>query len=546
MTLTVKLFSNKGEIVKYFSVAEGNFGKWLTVGNSSDADCCFTELHRGVEVSFLAIGSFVFVRSKIGLTFSFKNVTFHFEKGSYITVEVGHSDLEDDLSKVDFACLSAGEQNPIFQRVFRSISAVLEQEIWAQRGDNVTDDFVLEITQNEINMHLTAWNKDFFCKEENNNTNFDENFLFDFVSVFWSVFFRLRRYGILSGMFNDKSVTDIMFFGKKQCMMDTTSGIKTIDLLNFPDFDLRTLIDRLVFEAGRRIDESRPFCDFRLPDGSRVHAIIPPLAIDGPSLTIRRFRKGIFGEKDLLDSGFLDSTQLSFLKKIVGEGQNVLVSGSTGSGKTTLLNILSSYIPKSQRILTVEDAAELQIESDHVVRLETREANSEGLGQVTIRELVRNSLRMRPDRVIVGECRGPEAFDMVQSMNTGHRGCMTTLHANSPYDALLRLETLSLMAGEGIPHTVIRRQISGAIDVVVQIERRNGIRRVSEIAQLKSLTKEGDYVLENLHDFPRKILTNICKSRQANSCDAQAPDNVAVAVSASNHLQTGPSEGSCQ
>ncbi|HVT77969.1 MAG TPA: CpaF family protein [Acidimicrobiales bacterium] len=254
------------------------------------------------------------------------------------------------------------------------------------------------------------------------------------------------------------------------------------------------MIDRIVGGVGRRVDEGSPMVDARLPDGSRVNAIIPPLAVHGSVLTIRKFAADPFQVKDLIGFGTLTMDVAVVLEAAVRGKLNVLVSGGTGTGKTTILNVLSSFIPEGERIITIEDSAELQLQKPHVVTLESRPSNAEGAGEVKIRDLVKNALRMRPDRIVVGECRGAEALDMLQAMNTGHEGSMTTVHANSPRDALARLETMVLMAGFDLPVRAIREQVNAAIDVIVQLERfGNGQRMVTAVTEVQGM--EGDTIL---------------------------------------------------
>jgi pilus assembly protein CpaF len=253
------------------------------------------------------------------------------------------------------------------------------------------------------------------------------------------------------------------------------------------------VIDKIVSQVGRRVDESTPMVDARLPDGSRVNAVIPPLAIDGPFLTIRKFAKDPLQVDDLIRFGSLNAHAARFLQACVVGKLNIIVSGGTGSGKTTLLNVMSSFIPQEERIVTIEDAKELQLHQEHVLCLESRPPNVEGRGEVSIRDLVKNSLRMRPDRIVIGECRSGEALDMLQAMNTGHDGSLTTLHANTPRDALARLETLVLMSGFDLPVRAIREQVSGAVDMIVQLSRlRDGSRRVTHITEVQGM--EGDIV----------------------------------------------------
>jgi pilus assembly protein CpaF len=268
------------------------------------------------------------------------------------------------------------------------------------------------------------------------------------------------------------------------------------------------IIERIILPLGRRIDADSPTVDARLPDGSRVNAVIPPVALDGPSITIRKFLKDKLTTDQLVELGTLTQKMAEFLKACVVSRLNILISGGTGSGKTTLLNVLSTFIPDNERILTIEDAAELQLQQDHVLRLETKTANTDGTGQTTVRDLVRNSLRMRPDRIVIGECRGGEALDMLQAMNTGHDGSLTTLHANSPRDALSRLETMVLMAGVELPLKVIRQQVSSAVDLIVQQSRlKDGSRKITAITEVAGM--EGEII----------VLTDVFKFEQTGVTD---------------------------
>jgi pilus assembly protein CpaF len=311
----------------------------------------------------------------------------------------------------------------------------------------------------------------------------------------------LFGFGPIQGLLDDHTITEVMVNGPRQVYIER-GGKLTLTQVRFDDDDhVRRVIDRIILPLGRRVDYDTPLVDARLPDGSRVNAVIPPVAIDGPSITIRKFSTKRLTVDDLIHFGSLTPNIAEFLKACVVSRLNVVVSGGTGSGKTTLLNVLSGFIPSDERIVTIEDAAELQLSQEHVVRLEAKKANLDGKGEVTIRDLVRNSLRMRPERIIVGECRGGEALDMLQAMNTGHDGSLTTLHANAPRDAISRMETMSLMAGLDFPLKVIREQIASAVELIVQQTRlRDGSRRITQVTEVAGM--EGDtVVLQDVFKF---------------------------------------------
>ncbi|SHH97003.1 CpaF family protein [Clostridium grantii] len=301
-------------------------------------------------------------------------------------------------------------------------------------------------------------------------------------------------FGPITKLIQDEDVTEIMVNGPKQIYIEKNGMLIESDV-TFKDNDqIMNVIERIVSPLGRRIDESSPMVDARLPDGSRVNAIIPPLSLNGPVVTIRKFSKDPYTIEDLISFGSLNDSMAALIQDCVKARMNILVSGGTGSGKTTTLNVISSFIPSDERIITIEDAAELQLHQAHVIRLETKPENLEGKGKISIRDLVKNSLRMRPDRIIVGEVRSGEALDMLQAMNTGHDGSITTGHANSPRDMLARLETMVMMAGMEIPLMAIRQQIASAINLIVQQTRfKDGSRRITHITEVQGM--EGDIIV---------------------------------------------------
>ncbi|MFC7401054.1 CpaF family protein [Citricoccus sp. GCM10030269] len=300
-------------------------------------------------------------------------------------------------------------------------------------------------------------------------------------------------YGPLQPLLEDDEVSEIMVNGPDMVYVEQGGRITRSPTRFASEEQLRRVIERIVSRVGRRVDESSPLVDARLEDGSRVNAIIPPLAVNGSSLTIRKFSRDPLKVNDLIRFGTLTPAMAELLQACVRARLNIIISGGTGTGKTTLLNVLSSFIPHGERIITIEDAVELQLQQSHVVRLESRPANIEGRGEITIRDLVRNSLRMRPDRIVVGEVRGGETLDMLQAMNTGHDGSLSTVHANNPRDAISRLETLVLMAGMDLPLRAIREQVTSAIDLIVQLTRlRDGTRRVTHVTEVQGM--EGDVV----------------------------------------------------
>ena len=316
----------------------------------------------------------------------------------------------------------------------------------------------------------------------------------DRVRLFDEIVAEVLGLGPLEKLLQDPTIDEIMVNGPRNVYIERRGKVERTPVTFDSDAHVERIIDRIVSPLGRRVDEGQPYVDARLPDGSRVNVIIPPLALIGPTVTIRKFKKVPFTIEEVVKMGTFTAEFVEFIKACVEGKMNIVVSGGTGSGKTTTLNMLSSFIPPTERIITIENAAELQLRQEHVVTLESRPPNIEGRGEVTMRDLVVNSLRMRPDRIIVGEVRSGEALDMLQAMNTGHEGSMSTVHANSPRDSLHRLETMVLMAGVDLPLRAIREQIAGALNLIVQIERmRDGSRKVVSVTEVQGM--EGDVIV---------------------------------------------------
>jgi pilus assembly protein CpaF len=377
-----------------------------------------------------------------------------------------------------------------FQQVKARVHRRLIERLNLSNLDKIDREQVIETIRKVVHDLLTA---------EMVPLNFDERELL--ISQVLDEIFGL---GPLEPLVQDHTVSDILVNTFAQVYVERNGRLEKTDVRFQDDKHLLQVIDRIVSAVGRRIDDSSPMVDARLPDGSRVNAIIKPLAVDGPHLSIRKFKRDALSGEDLLRFGTLTDPMLEFLRAAVKARLNVLIAGGTGAGKTTLLNILSSYIPVTERIVTIEDSAELQLRQPHVVRLETRPSNIEGQGEIQQRALVINSLRMRPDRIIVGEVRGQEAVDMLQAMNTGHDGSLTTLHANTPRDALSRLETMISMASLELPERAMRQQIASAINLVIQISRlSDGTRKILQVSEIVGM--EGDVItMQDIFLFDRE------------------------------------------
>ncbi|MBP6178809.1 MAG: CpaF family protein [Anaerolineales bacterium] len=326
--------------------------------------------------------------------------------------------------------------------------------------------------------------------------------------IFDQVTNELLGFGPIQSLLDDEEVSEIMVNGPKKVFVERKGKLSKSTVTFDDDDHVLRIIDRIITPLGRHVDSDSPTVDARLPDGSRVNAVVRPCAIDGPSITIRKFKKDKLKVDDLVDFGSMTRQMADFLEACVKARFNIIISGGTGSGKTTLLNVMSGFIPENERIITIEDAAELQLQQDHVMRMETKAANADGLHAVSIRELVKNSLRMRPDRIVVGEVRGGEALDMLQAMNTGHDGSLTTVHANTPRDAISRIETLVLMAGMDLPLKVVRQQVSSAVDLIVQQTRlKDGQRKVTAVTEVAGM--EGDIiVLSDIFKFNQTGVTS--------------------------------------
>ena len=321
--------------------------------------------------------------------------------------------------------------------------------------------------------------------------------------IFIEIIDEMTGFGPIQPLLDDPDVSEVMVNGPKKVFVEKQGKVSKTGITFDDDDHVTRIIDRIILPLGRRVDADSPTVDARLPDGSRVNAVIRPCSIDGPCITIRKFNKDKLSVQQLIEYGSLTPNMAEFIRTCVVSHLNIVISGGTGSGKTTLLNVLSGFIPESERIVTIEDAAELQLQQDHVLRLETKVANVDGRGAVTVRDLVKNSLRMRPDRIVVGEVRGGEALDMLQAMNTGHDGSLTTLHANTPRDALSRIETMVMMAGMDLPLKVVRQQISSAVDLIIQQTRlKDGSRKVTAITEVAGM--EGETV----------VLTDVFKFEQ--------------------------------
>ena len=378
---------------------------------------------------------------------------------------------------------------------FADLKRTVHQTLLEALGPKLYD---VTMTQGELESQVRATLQEVLAHQETPLTVADRS------RIAQDVADDILGYGPLEPYLRDQDVTEVMVNGPHSLYVERAGRIEPVDGAFVDEAHLRRTIEKIVARVGRRVDEASPMVDARLPDGSRVNAIVPPLALDGSLLTIRKFATDPFDIEDLMSFGTLTPPVAEFLNACVAGRLNVLVSGGTGTGKTTLLNVLSSFIPETERIVTIEDSAELQLSQDHVLRLESRPPNIEGRGEITIRDLVRNSLRMRPDRIVVGEIRDAAALDMLQAMNTGHDGSLCTVHANTPRDAMARVETMVLMAGVDLPVRAIREQSSSALDLVVHLSRfKDGSRKVTQVSEVVGM--EGDTItMQDLFGYRRE------------------------------------------
>ncbi len=378
---------------------------------------------------------------------------------------------------------------------FGDLKLTVHQALLEALGPKLYD---VTMTQGELEAQVRATLQEVLANQETPLTVADRS------RIAQDVADDILGYGPLEPYLRDQDVTEVMANGPYSLYIERAGKIEAVDGAFVDEAHLRRTIDKIVARVGRRVDEASPMVDARLPDGSRVNAVVPPLALDGSLLTIRKFAADPFDVEDLISFGTLTPAVAEFLDACVLGRLNILVSGGTGTGKTTLLNVLSSFLPSNERIITIEDSAELQLAQEHVLRLESRPPNIEGRGAITIRDLVRNSLRMRPDRIVVGEIRDAAALDMLQAMNTGHDGSLCTVHANTPRDALARVETMVLMAGVDLPVRAIREQSSAALDLIVHLSRfKDGTRKVTQVSEVVGM--EGDTItMQDLFTFQRQ------------------------------------------
>ena len=466
-------------------VSDNNY---LSIGNNSENDIFLeTKSTKNLFYQFFLDNGFIYFEHENKKSVYYLKNKFSFEN---------HNIIIECNSKPNFKTPIEEEISNIFSSSIFKTSLEMIQNEFSNNSDFLfykeeIDDFVFFKTTCYY-LNLNFWDKYHF---------FDKEDRILFQKYIWCLWAESYQYGVITSVLEDDSISEIMINNSKNIFLEKNGVIISSNLKFDSNENLKGIIERICNQVGRKIDESIPYCDARLPDGSRVHAIIPPLSLDGPCLTIRKFPKKSITFSELIQKNSIENEISSLLKEIVLSKKNILISGGTGTGKTTLLNCLSSFICPKERIITIEDSAELKLQQPHVIRLETRKENIEQKGSICIRELLKNSLRMRPDRIIIGECRGGEALDMLQAMNTGHEGSMTTIHSNSTVDALRRLETLVLFASSHLPSRAIREQISSAIHYIIQLSRNEkGHRYISAIHQMVSLSENNNFITKSIFE----------------------------------------------
>ncbi|WGL60198.1 CpaF family protein [Pigmentibacter sp. JX0631] len=458
----------------------------LTIGSSKECDIVISS-HKNKFIQLILEEGFIYIVENKTKKVFFKNTFLNISKQM---ITINYLDnckyLEPNENEISNFFIDKN-----FETIFNKIqNKFIDKEQFFHDNLHISEDNFYEVATNILG-ELFFQNEDIF---------FQENRIF-FRKYLWCLKAQFFDYGVISSLLQQEDITEVMINNYKTIFIEKL-GTLILTKLKFPsEKSLIHIIEKMCNYCGRKIDITSPFCDARLNNGDRIHAIIPPLAIDGACLTIRKFPKKSFSIDTLLRNSNFHEELKNYLRNDILLKKNILISGGTGSGKTTLLNCLTSLISENERIITIEDSAELKLVHPHVIRLETRKENIENKGSISIRDLLRNALRMRPDRIIIGECRGEEALDMLQAMNTGHLGSMTTIHSNSPHDALLRLETLVLFSGYELPMKGIREQISSAIDVIIQLVRKNtGERKIQSIYELVQLSKENDYILKKIYE----------------------------------------------
>jgi Flp pilus assembly CpaF family ATPase len=462
-------------------------GQAVVFGASTDCDVLLPCPARPIEATLWPFLGFVVVGSGESRRSVMAGCDFEFKAGPPFRYELDYDQVDFlTAARPDYAAACAVQHDEHFMALLRSLAEHSRGE--ATRGAAPLNDVaLLRWLAREVD--ASVWKSDAPTTEEVSR----------FRLLIWSAWARVRAEGPLTILLSEKNISEVMLFGDGQCYVERGGRLLAEPSPFARSEDVVALIERIVNRAGRRIDAASPACDCRLPNGTRVHALLPPLAVDGPCLTLRTFHDRLLDGNSLVAQGSLSAQQLLLLEQLARNRRNVVISGGTGTGKTTLLNVLSSAIPAQERVVTIEDCAELRLRRNHVVRLEARPPNLEGRGAVTVRDLVRHALRMRPDRIIVGECRGGEAFDVLQAMNTGHDGSLTTLHANAPEDALRRLETLAMLAGIDLPPSSVREQVASAVHAVIHLTRADdGTRKISRLARVCGLDANGAYRLEDV------------------------------------------------